>query len=100
MKLNRSLVVAVLALCSSAGAWSMEAQTLLRRADEFRAGRAGTRLEVTVRALGADGAVSKEREYSVYTAEAGKTVVVMRSPSEVGQKVLMADEQFLSLIHI
>ncbi len=94
MKPNRSLLVAVLALCSSAGALSMDAQTLLRRANEFRAGRPDTRIDVTVKALGADGAVSKERAYSVYTAEAGKTVVVMRSPSEVGQKVLMADEQF------
>ena len=61
---------------------------LLKAADRFRAdpGKLEVQTEVTLR--GRDGAVEKERSYTVWLQGDRRSLVLMRSPAEAGQKVL------------
>ena len=71
---------------------------LLKAADRFRAdpGKLEVQTEVSVR--GRDGAVEKERSYTVWLQGDRRSLVLMRSPAEAGQKVLMLGEDFWLLL--
>ena len=71
---------------------------LLKAADRFRAdpGKLEVQTEVTLR--GRDGAVEKERSYTVWLQGERRSLVLMRSPAEAGQKVLMLGEDFWLLL--
>jgi len=73
---------------------AQEAEALLKKADGMRNAGANTRTEISAKLIAKDGALIRERAYSVYSAGERKTLVVMRSSQESGQKVLMLDEQF------
>jgi outer membrane lipoprotein-sorting protein len=91
---ERALLVAVLlvvVLPMAAGAADVKA--LLRDADEFRLPAASMEVETEVRLFRA-GNLEKERRYSVYVKPGRRSLVVMRSPAEKGQKVLMRGDDF------
>jgi hypothetical protein len=68
-------------------------QRLLKSADEFRLAQTSAQVETEI-VLSKNGIEEKNRRYSVFTRENRKSVVVMRSPSEKGQKVLMLGDDF------
>ena len=71
---------------------------LLKLADHFRTGADALQVETQVTTLAKDGSVDKERRYTVFTQSQRRSLVLMRSPSEAGQKVLMLGDDFWLLM--
>ncbi len=74
-----------------------EVARLLKEADAYRLSAAAVRVETEVE-LYRGGALDKERRYTVYVKPGRRSLVLMRSPSEIGQKVLMLADQFWLLM--
>lgn len=97
---SRALYVATLALAllgasgvKDAGAAS-DVASLLVAADRYRNGAGNLQVETEVRVLNRDGSADKERRYTVFAQLHRKSLVLMRSPAEQGQKVLMLGDDF------
>jgi len=71
--------------------------TLLRDADRYRAGTE-QQIDTQVEVLNADGSVEKERRYTVLSQPGHRSLVLMQSPAEKGQKVLMLGDDFWLLM--
>jgi hypothetical protein len=73
---------------------------LLRAADQFRNGNGTENLQVEtlVTTLNRDGSADKERRYTVFSQAGHRSLVLMRSPAEAGQKVLMLGDDFWLLL--
>lgn len=70
---------------------------LLKEADAYRLEEKNAQVEVEVDVM-RNGEVDKQRRYTVYVKPDRRSLVVMRTPIEVGQKVLMLGEQFWLLM--
>jgi len=70
---------------------------LLRKADAYRLQERAARVETLVELYRGD-ALDKERRYTVYMKPGRRSLVLMRSPAEAGQKVLMLADQFWLLM--
>jgi hypothetical protein len=70
---------------------------LLKAADAFRLPAESVRVETHVE-LYKNEALDKERLYTVYVKPGRRSLVLMKSPSEAGQKVLMLADQFWLLM--
>jgi hypothetical protein len=92
------LLAALLTACTLAAA--ADVTTLLKDADRFRNGNGQDNLQVEtlVSTFNRDGSPDKERRYTVYTQAGHKSLVLMRSPAEAGQKVLMLGDDFWLLV--
>lgn len=91
-----AIAAALLApLCTHAGD---DVATLLKKADRYRTGDEPLQVETEVTLLKADGSVDKERRYTVFTQPERRSLVLMRSPAEAGQKVLMLGDDFWLLM--
>jgi hypothetical protein len=86
----------LLALALPAAA-SPDVATLLKAADAYRIPAESVRTETQVE-LYKNDVLDKERLYTVYTRPGRRSLVLMKSPSEVGQKVLMLADQFWLLM--
>jgi outer membrane lipoprotein-sorting protein len=72
---------------------------ILRAADRFRSGGGeNLQVETEVRVYARDGSLDKERRYTVFTQAGHKSLVLMRSPAEAGQKVLMLGDDYWLLM--
>lgn len=72
--------------------------SLLRAADRYRTGADALQVETQVTTVGRDGRADKERRYTVFTQSQRRSLVLMRSPAEAGQKVLMLGDDFWLLL--
>ena len=75
-----------------------DAQALLAAADRYRVEAADQRVQTRVETRDADGTPQKERLYTVYLQSGRRSLVLMRSPAEAGQKVLMHGDDFWLLM--
>jgi hypothetical protein len=79
---------------------------VLKAADRFRTGGTGgtggtadnLQVETQVTVFNRDGSPDKERRYTVFAQAGHKSLVLMRSPAEAGQKVLMLGDDFWLLL--
>lgn len=71
---------------------------LLQKADRYRGGDTALQVETEVTTLTRDGSTDKERRYTVFTQSQHRSLVLMRSPAEAGQKVLMLGDDFWLLL--
>ncbi|MFO1218913.1 MAG: outer membrane lipoprotein-sorting protein [Burkholderiaceae bacterium] len=71
---------------------------LLKAADRYRTGDEHLQVETEVTVLGRDGSAEKERRYTVFVQPQRRSLVLMRSPAEAGQKVLMLGDDFWLLL--
>jgi Outer membrane lipoprotein-sorting protein len=71
---------------------------LLAAADRYRSGTGNLQVETEVKVLNRDGSTDKERRYTVFAQAQRKSLVLMRSPAEQGQKVLMLGDDFWLLM--
>ncbi len=71
---------------------------LLKAADRYRTGADNLQVETQVSVLNRDGTPDKERRYTVFAQAQHKSLVLMRSPAEAGQKVLMLGDDFWLLL--
>jgi len=81
-----------------AAAATDDAAALLKAADRYRTGAQALQVETLVTTLGRDGRPDKERRYTVFTQPQRRSLVLMRSPAEAGQKVLMLGDDFWLLL--
>ncbi|MBK6616491.1 outer membrane lipoprotein-sorting protein [Ottowia sp.] len=77
----------VLALAETAG-------DILKAADRFRASSVDMRLDTSISTFDREGKPLKDRLYTVYAQSRHRSLVIMQSPSEKGQKVLMLGDDF------
>jgi len=70
---------------------------ILRQADAYRLPAESVRVETQVE-LYRNGVLDKERLYTVYVKPGRRSLVLMKSPAEMGQKVLMLADQFWLLM--
>lgn len=97
MKLLQHILSATLAL----GTLTSQAQdvgALLKATDKFRMSSDNLQVETQINVLNADGTPDKERRYKVFAQANRQSLVLMQSPSEKGQKVLMLGDDFWLLM--
>lgn len=99
MKTLNTLAALAAALIGASPAQALDAATVLKNADAYRTGGARQQqVETEVRVLNADGSLDKERRYTVLTQTDHRSLVLMQSPAEKGQKVLMLGDDFWLLM--
>jgi hypothetical protein len=93
-------LITLLALAASVALAQANADvtTVLKAADRYRAGAENLQVETQVTVLNRDGSTDKERRYTVFAQAQHKSLVLMRSPAEAGQKVLMLGDDFWLLL--
>jgi len=98
--LHKPLIAIALLAATALGHANGDIASLLRAADKFRNGNGQDNLLVETQATTyhRDGSLDKERRYTVYTQAGHKSLVLMRSPAEAGQKVLMLGDDFWLLM--
>ncbi len=90
----------VASLLPSVAAAADDVPSLLKAADRYRTGAASDNLQIEtqVTTFNRDGSVDKERRYTVFTQAQQRSLVLMRSPAEAGQKVLMLGDDYWLLL--
>lgn len=97
--MNRLIAPLIAAAClAPLGAFAQNATDVLRAADKYRSPSANLQIEVSITTHGADGAMLKDRQYTVFAQSDRRSLVLMKSPAEAGQKVLMIGDEFWLLI--
>ncbi|MBQ0959585.1 outer membrane lipoprotein-sorting protein [Ideonella sp. 4Y11] len=91
-------LLAGLAWHSATRAAEPDVPALLQAADRFRTGAERLQVETLVTTTRADGSADKERRYTVFVQDQHRSLVLMRSPAEAGQKVLMLGDDFWLLM--
>ena len=93
-----SLAAGLCLLPGAARAAPPDVTALLVAADRYRTGSDNLQVDTLVTTLGADGAAEKERRYTVFAQAQHRSLVLMKSPAEAGQKVLMLGDDFWLLM--
>lgn len=93
-----SLLVAGAALVTPPALAAPDVGALLKAADRYRSGATDLQVETLVTVFNRDGSPDKERRYTVFVQAAHQSLVLMRSPAEAGQKVLMLGDDFWLLL--
>jgi hypothetical protein len=98
--MNKTLICAALLAATGLAQAADDVASLLKAADKYRNGNGQDNLQVETHAAtyNRDGSLDKERRYTVYTQAGHKSLVLMRSPAEAGQKVLMLGDDFWLLM--
>jgi hypothetical protein len=97
--LLRSITGALLAaLALAAQAQAPDAAALLKATDRFRMNADKLQVETLISVFNADGSPDKERRYTVFIQPGRQSLVLMQSPAEKGQKVLMLGDDFWLLM--
>ncbi len=84
--------------CCAASAMAQDVPSLLKAADRFRMSADNLQVETQINVVNADGTPDKERRYTVFAQANRQSLVLMQSPSEKGQKVLMLGDDFWLLM--
>ena len=93
----RSIAAPALALLVSS-TFAQDVPTLLKAADRYRMGSENMQVETQISVFNADGSTDKERRYTVFAQAKHQSLVLMQSPAEKGQKVLMLGDDFWLLM--
>ena len=93
----RSIAAPALALLVSS-TFAQDVPTLLKAADRYRVGSENMQVETQISVFNADGSPDKERRYTVFAQAKHQSLVLMQSPAEKGQKVLMLGDDFWLLM--
>lgn len=94
--MKRLLALAGLALALSAQAQDVPA--LLKAADRYRMSSDNLQVDTLIGVFNSDGSPDKERRYTVFAQAGHRSLVLMQSPAEKGQKVLMLGDDFWLLM--
>ena len=98
--IRRVLAAAGLMLATTlpAIAQAQDVAALLKAADRYRTGSDNLQVETLVQVYKTDGSLDKERRYTVFAQAKHQSLVLMQSPAEKGQKVLMLVDDFWLLM--
>jgi hypothetical protein len=97
MKLLQPLIAAMFALTALA-AQAQDVTALLKATDRFRMSADNLQVDTQISIFNADGTLDKERRYTVFAQANHQSLVLMQSPAEKGQKVLMLGDDFWLLM--
>jgi hypothetical protein len=98
-RLKIALFAALLASATlSAAAMAEDVSALLKAADQFRLASDEMQVETQISTYNRDGSKEKERRYMVFSQKTHQSLVLMQSPAEAGQKVLMLGDDFWMLM--
>ncbi|MED5618411.1 outer membrane lipoprotein-sorting protein [Ideonella sp. BN130291] len=95
--LRFTLIAAALLAATTAQA-ADDVPALLKAADKWRMSSDSLQVETQVQVFNKDGSPDKERRYTVFAQPQHRSLVLMRSPAEAGQKVLMLGDDFWLLM--
>ncbi|HEX7439282.1 MAG TPA: outer membrane lipoprotein-sorting protein [Caldimonas sp.] len=93
----RQTLAAALTL-GAAHAFAQDVPALLKAADKYRLSSENMQIETQIRVFNTDGTPDKERRYTVFAQTGHQSLVLMQSPAEKGQKVLMLGDDFWLLM--
>ena len=96
--LGSALLIATTMLLGATTAHAEDITSFLKDADHYRMSADNLQVETQVTVFNADGSQDKERRYSVFAQAGRKSLVLMQSPVEKGQKVLMLGDDFWLLM--
>ena len=89
---------AALCAASLAHAGADDVPALLKAADRWRMPADNVQIDTEVQVFNKDGSADKQRRYTVFAQAGHRSLVLMRSPAEAGQKVLMLGDDFWLLM--
>jgi len=90
-------IAAALALVAS-HSFAQDVPALLKAADKYRMGSENMQVDTQITVFNTDGSPDKERRYTVFAQVKHQSLVLMQSPAEKGQKVLMLGDDFWLLM--
>jgi hypothetical protein len=93
----QTLIIAIFAMLALT-AQAQDVAALLKATDKFRMNADNVQVETQINVLNADGSPDKERRYKVFAQANRQSLVLMQSPAEQGQKVLMLGDDFWLLM--
>ena len=79
-------------------AQAQDVTALLKAADRFRTSSDNVEIHTQIQVYKADGTLDKDRQYTVFAQANHQSLVLMQSPAEKGQKVLMLRDDFWLLM--
>ncbi len=91
-----SILLASLSLTIQAG--SQDPAAIIKAADQYRLTSDNMEIQSLITTYLRDGSKEKERQYQVYAQQNRQSLVVMLSPAEKGQKVLMSGDDFWMIL--
>jgi len=97
MMKKRFVCFAALVLAASA-TFAQDVTALLKAADKYRMSSDNMQVETQISVFNTDGSPDKERRYTVFAQQKHQSLVLMQSPAEKGQKVLMLGDDFWLLM--
>ncbi len=95
--MKKLALFATVAIAAS-GAFAQDVSTLLKAADKYRMSSDNMQVETQISVFNTDGSPDKERRYTVFAQQKHQSLVLMQSPAEKGQKVLMLGDDFWLLM--
>ena len=100
MRLCHRIAFAAAAALALVGpnAVAQDVPTLLKAADKYRVSSENMQVETVISVFNTDGSPDKERRYTVFAQARHQSLVLMQSPAEKGQKVLMLGDDFWLLM--
>jgi outer membrane lipoprotein-sorting protein len=99
--MKKIALVAVLAgvlASASLASFAQDVPTLLKAADKYRMSSDNMQVDTQISVFNTDGSPDKERRYTVFAQARHQSLVLMQSPAEKGQKVLMLGDDFWLLM--
>ena len=101
MNVTQSLAAGALAALGAFAtplALAQDVPTLLKAADKYRMSSENMQVDTLISVFNTDGSPDKERRYTVFAQARHQSLVLMQSPAEKGQKVLMLGDDFWLLM--
>jgi hypothetical protein len=80
------------------GASADDVTPMLKAADKYRVSSENMQVDTLITVFNTDGSPDKERRYTVFAQARHQSLVLMQSPAEKGQKVLMLGDDFWLLM--
>jgi hypothetical protein len=93
-----SVIVALSLVAVANGARADDVTALLRAADKYRMSGDNMQVDTLISVFNNDGSPDKERRYVVFAQVKHQSLVLMQSPAEKGQKVLMLGDDYWLLM--
>lgn len=94
----KTLAAIAVAAAATTPALAQDITALLKDADRYRMNAENLQVDTQVTVFNTDGSPDKERRYTVFAQSDRKSLVLMQSPVEKGQKVLMLADDFWLLM--
>jgi hypothetical protein len=98
LNIFKPLTALALAIATLTPAAAQDVPALLKDVDRYRMSADNMQVDTLVSVFNSDGSPDKERRYRVFAQAERQSLVLMQSPAEKGQKVLMLGDDFWLLM--